>query len=56
MVLPGLIACIGLASANLALAIEPAKHTVAWYRTHQQAREAVLGPKPNKVLAESTIH
>lgn len=25
-----------------AFAVEPAQHTVAWYRTHQEARETVL--------------
>jgi hypothetical protein len=29
-------------TANQALAVEPAQHTVDWYRTHQQARESVL--------------
>jgi hypothetical protein len=29
-------------TANQALAVEPAQHTVDWYRTHQQARENVL--------------
>jgi hypothetical protein len=29
-------------TANRAFAVEPAQHTVDWYRTHQQAREIVL--------------
>jgi hypothetical protein len=29
-------------TANQAFAVEPAQHTVDWYRTHQQARENVL--------------
>jgi hypothetical protein len=29
-------------TANQAFAVEPAQHTVDWYRTHQQARESVL--------------
>ena len=29
-------------TANHAFAIEPARQTVEWYRTHQQARESVL--------------
>lgn len=34
-------------SATGALAIEPAKHTVAWYLTHQQARQSVLATCQN---------
>ena len=37
----GLFGLLALA-ANQAFAIEPAQHTVAWYQTHQQARESVL--------------
>jgi hypothetical protein len=29
-------------TASQAVAVEPAKHTVEWYRTHQQDRENVL--------------
>jgi hypothetical protein len=29
-------------TANQALAVEPAQHTVAWYQAHQQDRENVL--------------
>ena len=29
-------------TASQAFAVEPAKHTVEWYRTHQQDRENVL--------------
>ena len=29
-------------TASPAFAVEPAQHTVDWYRTHQQARESVL--------------
>lgn len=29
-------------SVSQAFALEPAQHTVDWYRTHQQARESVL--------------
>jgi hypothetical protein len=29
-------------AASQTLAVEPAQHTVAWYRTHEQARENVL--------------
>lgn len=46
-VILGFVACVALASASPALAIEPAKHTVAWYLRHQQAREAVLATCQN---------
>jgi hypothetical protein len=29
-------------AASQTLAVEPAQHTVAWYRTHEHARESVL--------------
>jgi len=42
------LAAGGLAlSAISALAMEPAKHTVAWYRPHQQARQSVLATCQN---------
>jgi hypothetical protein len=39
--------CLAVVGASGASAIEPAKHTVAWYRTHQQARESVLATCQN---------
>ena len=39
--LAGLGAFLAL-STSPAFAVEPARHTVEWYRTHQQAREGVL--------------
>ncbi len=37
----GLSALMAVAAIP-AFAVEPAQHTVAWYRTHQQERESVL--------------
>lgn len=37
-----------------ALAIEPAQHSVDWYRTHQQAREGVLQTCQNDHTNDNT--
>lgn len=46
-VIGSLVACSVAVTAFTALAVEPAKRTVSWYRTHQQAREGVLATCQN---------
>ena len=45
--MPGLLAFVVATGTTFAYAIEPAKHTVDWYQTHQQARDSVLATCQN---------
>jgi hypothetical protein len=45
--LGGLVAFLMVVGATSASAVQPAKHTVDWYRTHQQARDSVLATCQN---------
>jgi hypothetical protein len=42
-----LVAIVAAAGATSTYAVEPAKHSVEWYGTHQQARDGVLATCQN---------
>jgi hypothetical protein len=43
----GLVAFLVTIGVTTAYAVQPAKHNVDWYRTHQQARDSVLATCQN---------